>query len=102
MGLLRLNRRQTVMCPKPNVVPYMSISNETGGGREHSRWTLIIASPAPKPADVALHLNSPSPFGQINNPNAKGNGGDTQTEYVLALHMNLMPEMLRTARCRSW
>jgi alpha-L-rhamnosidase len=39
--------------------------------------------------------NSPSPFGQINNPNAKSNGGDTQTGYVLALHMNLVPEKLR-------
>lgn len=39
--------------------------------------------------------NSPSPFGQINNPNAKSNGGDTQTGYVLALHMNLFPETLR-------
>ncbi len=39
--------------------------------------------------------NSPSPFGEINNPNAKSNGGDTQTGYVLALHMNLLPEELR-------
>ncbi len=35
--------------------------------------------------------NSPSPFGDINNPNAKSNGGDTQAGYVLALHMNLVP-----------
>lgn len=41
--------------------------------------------------------NSPSPFGQINNPNAKSNGGDTQTGYVLALHMNLLPDNLRAA-----
>ena len=41
--------------------------------------------------------NSPSPFGQINNPNAKSKGGDTQTGYVLALHMNLLPEALRAA-----
>jgi alpha-L-rhamnosidase len=41
--------------------------------------------------------NSPSPFGQINNPNAKSTGGDTQTSYVLALHMNLLPENLRAA-----
>jgi alpha-L-rhamnosidase len=41
--------------------------------------------------------NSPSPFGQINNPNAKSHGGDTQTSYVLALHMNLLPESLRQA-----
>jgi alpha-L-rhamnosidase len=39
--------------------------------------------------------NSPSPFGQINNPNAKSKGGDTQTGYVLALHMNLLPDSIR-------
>jgi alpha-L-rhamnosidase len=39
--------------------------------------------------------NSPSPFGQINNPDAKSKGGDTQTGYVLALHMNLLPESTR-------
>jgi len=39
----------------------------------------------------------PSPFGAINNPNAKASGGDTQTGYVLALHMNLVPDSLRTA-----
>jgi len=41
--------------------------------------------------------NSPSPFGQINNPNAKSKGGDTQTGYVLALHMRLVPDSLRDA-----
>jgi alpha-L-rhamnosidase len=46
---------------------------------------------------VAGADNTPSPFGQINNPNAKSNGGDTQTGYVLALHMNLVPENLRAA-----
>jgi alpha-L-rhamnosidase len=46
---------------------------------------------------VAGADNSPSPFGQINNPNAKSHGGDTQTGYVLALHMNLVPEKLRPA-----
>ena len=44
---------------------------------------------------VAGADNSPSPFGDINNPNAKSEGGDTQTGYVLALHMNLMPSELR-------
>jgi len=44
---------------------------------------------------VAGADNSPSPFGQINNPNAKSHGGDTQTGYVLALHMNLLPSELR-------
>jgi alpha-L-rhamnosidase len=46
-------------------------------------------------AFVAGADNSPSPFGQINNPDAKSNGGDTQTGYVLALHMNLLPDELR-------
>ncbi len=46
---------------------------------------------------VAGADNSPSPFGEINNPNAKSTGGDTQTGYVLALHMNLVPENLRAA-----
>ncbi len=44
---------------------------------------------------VAGADNSPSPFGQINNPDAKSHGGDTQTGYVLALHMNLLPAELR-------
>jgi alpha-L-rhamnosidase len=39
--------------------------------------------------------NGPSPFGEINNPNAKSRGGDTQTGYVLALHMKLVPEEMR-------
>ena len=46
---------------------------------------------------VAGADNTPSPFGQINNPNAKSKGGDTQTGYVLALHMNLLPDNLREA-----
>lgn len=41
--------------------------------------------------------NGPSPFGDINNPNAKAKAGDTQTGYVLALHMNLVPEKMRGA-----
>ncbi len=45
--------------------------------------------------------NSPSPFGQINNPNAKSSGGDTQTSYVLALHMNLLPDNLRAAAAQK-
>ncbi|HXR39505.1 MAG TPA: family 78 glycoside hydrolase catalytic domain [Terracidiphilus sp.] len=44
---------------------------------------------------VAGADNTPSPFGRINNPNAKSHGGDTQAGYVLALHMNLLPETLR-------
>jgi alpha-L-rhamnosidase len=46
---------------------------------------------------VAGADNSPSPFGQINNPNAKSGGGDTQTGYVLAINMNLLPDSLRAA-----
>lgn len=45
--------------------------------------------------------NSPSPFGQINNPEAKSKGGDTQTGYVLALHMNLLPDALRNAAAQK-
>ncbi len=36
----------------------------------------------------------------INNPNAKSQGGDTQTGYVLALHMNLLPGELRAAAAK--
>ncbi len=46
---------------------------------------------------VAGADSGPSPFGQINNPNAKANGGDTQTGYVLALNMHLVPDDLRSA-----
>ena len=46
---------------------------------------------------VAGADNSASPFGEINNPEAKSKGGDTQTGYVLALHMNLLPDNLRAA-----
>jgi len=46
---------------------------------------------------VAGADNGPSPFGQINNPNAKARGGDTQTSYVLALEMGLVPNSLRQA-----
>ena len=41
-------------------------------------------------ADIA-----PSPSGGLNNPNDKSDGGDTQTGYVLALHMDLIPDELR-------
>ena len=46
---------------------------------------------------VAGADNAASSFGQINNPDAKSQGGDTQTSYVLALHMDLLPEGLRMA-----
>ena len=50
---------------------------------------------------VAGADNSASPFGAINNPNAKSSGGDTQTGYVLALHMNLLPQELRAAAAQK-
>jgi alpha-L-rhamnosidase len=50
---------------------------------------------------VAGADNSASPFGQINNPDARSKGGDTQTGYVLALHMNLVPENLRAAAAQK-
>lgn len=50
-----------------------------------------------KDAYIPAADNGPNPFGDINNPNAKAKGGDTQTGYVLALHMNLLPENLRGA-----
>ena len=42
-----------------------------------------------------------SPLWQMNDPNAKTNGGDTQTGYVLALHMNLVPDNLRAAAAKK-
>jgi alpha-L-rhamnosidase len=50
---------------------------------------------------VAGADNTPSPFGQIDNPSATSKGGDTQTGYVLALHMNLVPENLRAAAAQK-
>jgi alpha-L-rhamnosidase len=50
---------------------------------------------------VAGADNSASPFGAINNPNAKSRGGDTQTGYVLALHMNLLPQGLRAPAAKK-
>jgi len=63
-------------------------------------WSLLsaiqfltrIPVPAYPYADDAL-----APFGQINNPDAKAKGGDTQTGYVLALNMRLVPDELRSA-----
>jgi alpha-L-rhamnosidase len=40
--------------------------------------------------------NSPSPFGQTDSSEAESKGGDTQTGYVLALHMRLVPDSLRS------
>jgi alpha-L-rhamnosidase len=50
---------------------------------------------------VAGADNSASPFGAINNPNAISHRGDTQTGYVLALHMNLLPQELRAAAAKK-
>jgi alpha-L-rhamnosidase len=50
---------------------------------------------------VAGADNSASTFGAINNPDAKSKGGDTQTGYVLALHMNLLPAELRAAAAKK-
>jgi len=44
---------------------------------------------------VAGADNAPSQFGVINNPKAMSTGGDTQTGYVLALHMDLLPDNQR-------
>jgi alpha-L-rhamnosidase len=46
---------------------------------------------------VAGADNGGESFGGIDNPKAMSKGGDTQTGYVLALHMNLLPENLRAA-----
>lgn len=40
---------------------------------------------------------SPSPFQDVAGNNLRAKGGDTQTSYVLALHMNLLPEDARAA-----
>lgn len=50
---------------------------------------------------VAGADNSESEFGQINNPDAKSKGGDTQTGYVLALHMHLVPDNLHAAAAKK-
>ena len=39
----------------------------------------------------------PSPFEDVAGTNLRPKGGDTQTSYVLALHMNLIPDDLRAA-----
>jgi alpha-L-rhamnosidase len=49
---------------------------------------------------VAGADNRASSFGQLDNPDAKSRGGDTQTGYVLALHMNLLPQDLRAAAAK--
>ncbi len=48
--------------------------------------------------DAADH--GPSPFGERTKP-TQGGAGDTQTGYVLALHMNLLPENMRAAAAQK-
>jgi len=50
---------------------------------------------------VAGTDNSGSPFDPNNNPDAKPKGDDTQTGYVLALHMGLVPDNLRAAAAQK-
>ena len=40
-------------------------------------------------------------FSNLNNPEARSKDGATETGYVLALHMNLMPENLRAAAAKK-
>jgi alpha-L-rhamnosidase len=49
---------------------------------------------------VAGADNNGSSFGLINNPGAKSVGGDTQTGYVLALHMHLVADNLGGAAAK--
>ncbi|KAA6465063.1 rhamnosidase [Acidobacteria bacterium AB60] len=49
---------------------------------------------------VAGADRTPSPFGERNKP-TESVTGDTQTGYVLALHMNLLPESLRSAAAQK-
>ena len=49
---------------------------------------------------VAGADQTPSPFGERNKP-TQTTTGDTQTGYVLALHINLMPESLRPAAAQK-
>jgi alpha-L-rhamnosidase len=49
---------------------------------------------------VAGADNSPSQFGERTHPSAEGQG-DTQAGYVLALHMNLLPDELRAKAAKK-
>lgn len=44
--------------------------------------------------------HTPSPFGERNKP-TEGSAQDTQTGYVLALHMSLLPQQLRAAAAQK-
>ncbi|MGD0737195.1 MAG: family 78 glycoside hydrolase catalytic domain [Terracidiphilus sp.] len=50
---------------------------------------------------VAGGDNTSSPLWQMNKPNGKDQDGATQTGYVLALHMGLVPEKLRAAAAQK-
>ena len=81
------------------------MAHATGRAEEEERYTKLEAKIrdafgkkfVEKGGYVPGADNGPSPFGDINNPDAKSKVGDTQTGYVLALHMNLLPESLRGA-----
>jgi len=81
------------------------MAHATGRAEEEERYTKLEEKIrdafqkkfVEKAAYIPAADNGPNPFGDINNPNAKATGGDTQTGYVLALHMNLLPEDLRSA-----
>jgi alpha-L-rhamnosidase len=81
------------------------MAHATGRSQEEQKYALLFDKIRAAFQKQFIHAdgfvagadNTPSPFGQINNPNAKSQGGDTQTGYVLALHMNLLPDNLREA-----
>ncbi len=81
------------------------MAHATGRGEEEEKYAQLFEKIRTAFQKQFIHTdgfvagadNTPSPFGQINNPNARSKGGDTQTGYVLALHMNLMPDSLRDA-----
>jgi alpha-L-rhamnosidase len=79
------------------------MAHATGRSEEEQRYSKLEDKIRAAFQKKFVHANayipgadySPSPFGDIDNPNAKPKGGDTQTSYVLALHMNLVPEKMR-------
>ena len=81
------------------------MAHATGRAEEEQRYSNLEAKIRDAFQKKFVHENayipgadySPSPFGDIDNPDAKPTGGDTQTTYVLALHMNLLPDNMRAA-----
>ena len=88
-----------------DVTLMQQMARATGRTKEESRYAALFdkirAAFEKRFVDddgfVAGADNSEPSFGVINNPGLKVEGGDTQTGYVLALHMNLLPENLRAA-----